>query len=857
MNNNYKTVSGKRFRGCQVIPELVQARNNANKGIALIAGLALGGAAWAQSVETSDEVMLSGGAILVPPGSQGGTWSIPSTQLDVGYNPLRNGALEIKNGGSVSSAGTVIGTSQGSIGTVTVDGMGSSWTTNGSNLIVGHSGDGTLNINAGGSVFSGYGTIGYNSGGVGTVTVNGPGSSWAITHGGQLEVGYSGNAILNVWNGGRVSSAVGYIGSGSGSMGTVKVDGVGSSWTVNELYVGIAGNATLNIQNRGGVYSDYLVIGSTSSGNGTLNLNTGGVLQTSFISHGAGTAAINFNGGILRASKSQSDFLQGFTANSVTINSNGAYIDTQNYAVGITTRDIFSGSGALTKQGSGTLTIAGGNSWGGNTTVSAGTLTLESYTQTSGQTLGIGVSSDVSYGKLNVSGTATFNAGAHLIVDVSDANVLSKNQTWTGIVTAGSLNASSFNVPDNSALFNFIPMIRGNSIDLAVVTSGSGSGTDSTGITLHHSVLDNGLFPAQGAATVLDAQVQGTPSGDMSNVVTALGRLPDQGSLARAAAQTLPVNFSSQAIMNTLFLVNHLVSGRLESTASVTSGLSTGEAETDKHLWIKPFGSHARQNDENGASGFSSNTWGMAVGAEGEWDTARLGLAYAYANIHVDGNTALSGTGQNARINSNILAFYGSRPVNGLTLDFQADVGWSDNSSRRALSFGGLNRIASGSYGTWSAHVGTGLSKTFPLSQDMAFIPGVQIDYTRLRSHSYSETGAGALNLDVNANTVRALVLGGDAQLVGNLGEQSKFSVRLGIGYDTINDAGDIVAAYAGVPGQNFVASGLAHSPWILTAGLGYTYHTGNGTNIALRYDRQGRNGFLNQSASLNAFWRF
>lgn len=717
-------------------------------------------------------------------------------------------------------------------------------------------------------------------------------SPWSIQ---TLVVGYHGAGTLAIQNGGVVVSDGVIVVGDLGGSGVATVDGVGSTLTGAYMQIGVFEHGTLTVGNGAVVKAGGVQI-TSSGGAGTLNLEgteaARGVLETGGLTTLGTPTAINFNGGILRATGNQSDFMQGFQAGAATIGAGGAFIDTQGYNVGVTTAGIFTGAGSLTKLGTGTLTLAGGNTWSGDTTVADGTLTLGSYTQGAGQTLTVGASSASSYGKLHVAGMAAFAAGARLAVDVASANTLANGQVLAGVVSAGTLNATTFNTTDNSALFDFTAVKNGNSVDLGVKASGSDSGsgsggtgsgsgssgsgsgtgagsgsadsppssgsgstdTGSTGTTVYSAVRAYRLRPAYGAARVLDTQVQGAPTGDMATVVTALGRLPDARSVARAADQTLPLNSGGDAVMGMLSTVNRLFDGRYAPGAAGTFG---GAAAEGRHVWIKPFGSLASQDDRDGASGFSAATGGLAAGVEGEWGATRLGLAYAYANTRVDGNTALSGADSTARIDSNILAVYGSRRLDGLDLGFQLDAGWHDTSSSRGLSFGGLNRVAGGDYGTWSAHAGASLSKPVALGAHDALVPALRIDYTRLRSQAYTETGAGALDLNVDSQTSRALVVGVDGRYVHAWGEHSQIDIGVGVGYDTINDAGDVVAAYAGAPGQAFTVAGIGHSPWVLRGGVGYTYKTGRGMDVSLHYDAQGRNGYLNQLASIKATWSF
>jgi T5SS/PEP-CTERM-associated repeat protein len=175
------------------------------------------------------------------------------------------GTLNIEAGGVVSNAEGSIGYDGDSVGTATVTGEGSEWN-NSKRLHVGYSGNGTLNIESGGLVSSVAGFVGYSSGS-GTVTVTGNGSQWNGL--GVLRVGYYGGGALNIESGGVVSSRWSSIGLLSGSVGTVTVTGKGSEWNNSSLLnVGRHGKGTLNIKNGGLVH----VAGTTTLNNSTLHI---------------------------------------------------------------------------------------------------------------------------------------------------------------------------------------------------------------------------------------------------------------------------------------------------------------------------------------------------------------------------------------------------------------------------------------------------------------------------------------------------------------------------------------------------------------------------------------------------------
>jgi fibronectin-binding autotransporter adhesin len=138
--------------------------------------------------------------------------------------------------------------------------------------IIGDTSVGSVMVNNGSALLSSSGYLALDAGATGTATVDGTGSTWIC--GSSLYVGNSGTGTLNISNGGSVSNSFGYLGfKGTGSAGTVLVDGSGSTWTCSDnLYVGISGTGTLHITNGGLV----VVGGGTYLGNAT---NTAGSIH--------------------------------------------------------------------------------------------------------------------------------------------------------------------------------------------------------------------------------------------------------------------------------------------------------------------------------------------------------------------------------------------------------------------------------------------------------------------------------------------------------------------------------------------------------------------------------------------------
>ena len=298
------------------------------------------------------------------------------------------GTLNIEDGGKVTSPSGYIGFDTSSTGVATVTGEGSQWLNSGG-LYVGSSGTGTLNIEDGGKVTASYTVAGIQPDAKGEITVKGTGALLDTT--GEVRVGDTDEGILNIQEGGTVRSKGVSISASSGGIGTATVTGAGSLWDNGAFGLTLtstSGEGTLNISDGGRVIAAALQFTSNfsaSDAEAVLNLSgtaaSRGVLETGGLYEGIGTGVggkINFNGGILRATTTEPNFIQNFEAGDVQIQPGGAFIDTEHnavgYNVGIST--VLEGSGGLTKQGSGTLTLSGANTYEGTTTVEKGTLAL-------------------------------------------------------------------------------------------------------------------------------------------------------------------------------------------------------------------------------------------------------------------------------------------------------------------------------------------------------------------------------------------------------------------------------------------------------------------------------------------------
>ncbi|GLP99713.1 hypothetical protein GCM10007891_15670 [Methylophaga thalassica] len=82
------------------------------------------------------------------------------------------------------------------------------------------------------------------------------------------------------------------------------------------------------------------------------------------------------------------------------------------------------------------------------------------------------------------------------------------------------------------------------------------------------------------------------------------------------------------------------------------------------------------------------------------------------------------------------------------------------------------------------------------------------------------------------------------------LNDKTTLLANMGIGYDLINDDTSMTASYTG-GGTAFTTEGIDPSPWLARAGVVATFNINDYTDITAQYDVEGREDFLNQTASV------
>jgi len=390
---------------------------------------------------------------------------------------VKTGTLVVDAGGAITNTSfDDVGQTTGDNGTLVLQGGAAFATT--SDFNVGDIGNsiGTMNItgaaslianalyvgSANGAASSANGTINQTNGTVSTLSpydgvfvIGGRNSASALgigvynLYGGALTVNTGGNA----WIGGYGSGALNVSGGSATLSGYVSVGrwpgGVGamniSSGTVSQTnaarftLIGEASTGTLTVSGSGrfNVAGTQLLLGDDATGSGTVNLN-GGVIAVPKVVAGAGSGTFNFNGGTLMANASSTNFMTGLTA--AIVQAGGAIINDGGFAITIGQALLDGGTGGgLTKEGGGTLTLTGTNTYTGATLINAGALALG--------------------GSGSISNTALLSVASGAVFDVSALGspfALGHGQTLSNNAAATGAIKGNFNTGSGTVSVSFV-----------------------------------------------------------------------------------------------------------------------------------------------------------------------------------------------------------------------------------------------------------------------------------------------------------------------------------------------------------------------------------------------------------------
>ncbi len=705
--------------------------------------------------------------------------------------------------------------------------------------------------------------------------------------------------------------------------GNVLLDSAGgNAFTMNGGTIAgavTAGNVANTININAGTITNTLTLGN---GGDTLNL-TGGSLQAimggagndifnfsgatfTSLNGGAGNDTLNINGSLTTAGPITS-------VETITVNNAGTGFVVNNPIIGLDTLlNLMAGTstvvnapvaglggllnnGMLTISNNQTVALAGNAVNNGTVEVGVGAkLSVNSFTQPAGGNYAVEIQNgkngiiDVGAGGANLAAKSTISptliAGQFIPAGTAFDIVQAFGSTITSKATV---------VQPSSVVYSFTPqLVAGNTI-LELVTKRN----------TYTSLAPN--QPLSGVAGALDAIVaQGPTNPDIINLLGQLDYLTSQQDLQTALSSLIPsVNYA--LIMATRVGWDNAFStiqrkiedmhGLHYSWQTQESGYNYGDPCSARggcppyrepiyngsckencypnleplnvnpdlpppiggSTWGAVYGSIIYQNERLGYDGYDLNARGYGFGTDYDIsDYVTVGIAFNSTNATANPKSTVQ---QQEKVNSYQGTFYWQyEPFEFAYIDGMIGAASHSYKTSRAISIGALNAAASGAFRGFQ--YGTQFDLGYLVSNEGFFVvPIARFRYTRLEINSYTEEGAGGLDLAVTRDDLD--------ELVGAVGLRLAFKRDFAdatyvpeasflLSYDFRADGQNLVTNFVG-QGPSFTTIGIQPARTAYILGLGVNVHSSDRFIFKVKWEIESRDQLLGNTGLLQLWYRF
>lgn len=410
---------------------------------------------------------------------------------------------------------------------------------------------------------------------------------------------------------------------------------------------------------------------------------------------------------------------------------------------------------------------------------SIGTLTVAgNYTQSASGGLTIEVASTTANDVLAVSGVADLDG---LLKTVwLGSSVPKPNTSFASFLTAANVICGFSSLSTSiSPTLKFTPRYTTDNKEVYLITERD----------YENSTLQSSLNANQRAVSAMLNPLANGAAGDLDTVFSAIDSLSTNDQVAAAFDSLMPVSGAAQTTMSSRAAVFQAgqAAGRLEELRSGTqgfsfSGLDIIDREFYHHNGRRPILLAVSGDDLRGMITREADPrWGifargsLILGDQKNTSDQRgydfknsgftLGMDYRIAPRVVagamfgynDSRSSVNDAGSKVAMEGFAASLYGSVFGDALYGDFQLSYGWNRYDNDRRIVFPGIDRtaVSSPSGSQISAYGGTGYDFR---KGNWTLGPTLSLQYIRLQVGEYAETGAGALNLHVDQNTVKSIL---------------------------------------------------------------------------------------------------
>jgi len=649
---------------------------------------------------------------------------------------------------------------------------------------------------------------------------------------------------------------------------------------------------------------------TTASVDGTLGISAVITGAGALTKTGAGTLILSGTNTYTGGTKVSAGILEGTATSLQGAITNNAQV-VFNQGTSGTYAGIMNGAGALTKTGAGTLTLSGDNIYTGATAIDAGVLSVKGSITSSvaigaaGTLAGTGsITGDVtnkgaispgkSVGTITIYGNYTHHAGSVYAVDLNP--VESDKLLATGIAT---LNGGSVSVLAGSGTY-----AMNVNYDYSILRAGSVTGTfakatsnlafltpslsyDATNVYLRlarnsTNFADVALTANQASGGAALDRASASATGDMSVLMSKLllfsaqearatyDRITGLSHLAFTGATLSSINRYLETVTGRMgdFItggpsfadmgLSLLASrtdvgsdaGNILLAALENVRLKSKEEKPNGGFWMRGYGDTGERKGNDISSKYDYWSGGLTVGFDRPvGDSMLLGVSTGYSSTKATMKD-LSDSGTVASYQGSLYGAWLSDPwyVNALIA-----YGYNRYDTTRSIVFGPIARPA---YAHYSGQALSGYAETGYLIRidTVSIIPIASLQASNLSQDGFTETDAGALNLNVDR--------GNTTSLIGSLGARLRKDYRTASGtftpelrvrwlHEFLNDDYSLNASFAGDPGSPFTVRGDRPTRDSAAPGFRLAWETKKNISLLLSCDANISNDHTEYSGSL------
>lgn len=465
----------------------------------------------------------------------------------------------------------------------------------------------------------------------------------------------------------------------------------------------------------------------------------------------------------------------------------------------------------------------------------SGTLTLD------GGISGEGTTSFADNTKLNITENTTF--GEDVAITIGENTelglIVDSGEESAEFDTSKLLGENGFTLADN-ALYNAIVGDDGKvtmeqkSADEAAASLGlSGSQAEAVLGAISGGSSDNANFNSFREA--LNQHLQSADKAQVSNGTGAADLLTADANPVIRSVET--------GIHNMVFSA---VSDELNGTsAAMAEGKSSGDAFKQVKAWIRALFSHSDHESTSKASGFDTNSDGVAMGIDKQLDNrTKVGLGYAYSS------TDISSGIRDTDVDTHTTFVYGQYKPANWYINTVVAYNWSDYSEKKAAL--GFNANADYDVESWAVQSLYGYEMQL---NGYDVTPEAGLRYAHISQDGYTD----ALGTSVAANDSDILTAIVGAKVAKDYALDSdtiiRPELRAAVTYDLVDDANNSNVVLAN--GVAYRVNGEKLNRLGFELGAKVATDVSDNWEISLAYEGGFREDYQNHTGMLNAKYKF